>query len=49
MDNVAADAAVFHLLEILGHVDRPSAAVAGDDRGDSLHQVTEVGFRGRNG
>ena len=36
MDDVGADAVLLQLREVVGDIDRPGAAVAGDDGGDAL-------------
>ena len=43
MDDIGADADLFELREIGRDIDGSRAAVAGDDGGDALHLVIEVG------
>src|SRR5205085_7197804 len=44
--DVGADAVLLQLPEVARDVDRAGAAVAGDDRGDALEEVGQVGPRG---
>src|SRR5262249_34900948 len=47
VDDVAADAAAFELLEVGGDVGGAGTAVAGDDGGHALHEIAKVGAGGR--